>query len=145
MSAAAKLLDRLDRVRQTRPGNWQAGCPCCQSRRGRPISIRETDDGRALIHAFCGCDSGAVLGALGLTLGDLFEKPMAHHVVPSQSRIQAREVLSALDHEIQVVAILAEKIAAGAATADELARLSQAAARIGAARDHVCPEVRRAG
>ena len=44
MSAAAKLLDRLDRPRQTRPGAWVAGCPCCQSKRGRPVSVRETED-----------------------------------------------------------------------------------------------------
>lgn len=83
MSAAARLLDRLGRPKPTGPGRWIAACPCCQSKRGRPLSLRELDGGRVLIHALCGCLTSDVLGALGLTLFDLFEKPIGHHIKAS--------------------------------------------------------------
>jgi hypothetical protein len=139
VSAAAKLLDRLDRPRQTRPGSWAAGCPCCQSKRGRPLSVRELDDGRILLHAFCGCDTGAVLGALGLTLGDLFPKPLPQYsYAPTHSRIPAADRLAAIDHEVIVAGlILNDVLAAGSVAEAQRARLFQAAARIGLARDHV--------
>jgi hypothetical protein len=56
---------------------YMAGCPCCDSRRGRPVSLRVTDNGRVLVHAFCGHETEDVLAALGLTLADLFDKPLA--------------------------------------------------------------------
>jgi hypothetical protein len=37
------------------------------------LSVREGDDGRALIHCFSGCSVEEVVHALGLELGDLFE------------------------------------------------------------------------
>lgn len=139
MSAVAKLLDRLDRPKQTRPGSWVAGCPCCQSKRGRPISVREGDTGAVLLFPFCGCSTESVLAALGLTLSDLFDKPLDHNVAQShQSRIPARDVLEAVSHELTVAMLLLEQIVREArAPVAAWPRLAQAAARIGAARDHV--------
>jgi hypothetical protein len=138
VSAAAKLLDRLDRPRQMRPGAWMAACPCCQSKRGRPISLRELDDGRVLLHPFCGCDSGAVLDALGLTLADLFPERLPGHSYPAtHSRIPASDLLAAIDHEVIVASlIINDVLAAGSVTEEQRARLFQAAARIGEARNH---------
>jgi hypothetical protein len=135
---AAKLLDRLARPRQTRPGAWAAGCPCCQSKRGRPISVRELDDGRVLLHAFCGCDTGAVLGALGLALSDLFpERLPQHSYQATHARIPAADLLAAIDHEVIVASlILNDVLAAGIATEAQRVRLCQAAACIGEAREH---------
>jgi hypothetical protein len=36
---AATVLDRLHRVKPTKPGQWMAGCPCCASRKGRPLAV----------------------------------------------------------------------------------------------------------
>ena len=137
MNAAAKLLDRLDRAKQTRPGNWIAGCPCCDSKRGRPISIRELDNGRVLLHAFCGCETEAVLGALGLGIGDLFEAPIGHHFAPSHSRIPARDLLAVVDEEVIAASIIASDfLRTNSINEAAVQRLAQAAARIGKARDH---------
>ena len=76
MSAAAKVLDRLARVKQTGPGRWIASCPAHEDR-SPSLSIREIDD-RLLIHDFGGCDTGDVLAALGLNISDLFEPPLEH-------------------------------------------------------------------
>lgn len=136
--SAAKLLDRLDRPKQTRPGAWLAGCPCCQSRRGRPLSVRELDDGRVLLHAFCGCGTDDVLAALGLKLGDLFpERLPGHHYPQTHSRIPAADLLAAIDHEVIVASlILNDVLATNAVSEAQRARLFQAAARIGEARSH---------
>jgi hypothetical protein len=138
MTAATKLLDRLNRVRQTGPGRWLACCPA-HADRSPSLSIREIDD-RVLVYDFAGCEVGAVLAAVGLQLCDLFEKPLGHSYPQSHSRVPARDVMVALDHEILVaVMILNDVIAEQQLSAEQLKRLTRAAARIGNARDQVAP------
>jgi hypothetical protein len=137
MSAAAKVLDRLHNVKQLRPDNWAGGCPLCQSRRGRPISVRAVDD-RVLVYPFCGCSTEAVLNALGLQIGDLYNQPLGQAIKPSNSRISGRDVLECISFEADVIVIiLAEVLDAKAVSELGWQRLAQAAARIGRARDHV--------
>ena len=139
MSAAAKLLDRLGRVKPTGPGRWLACCPAHQDR-SPSLSIRELDDGRILLHDFGGCEVDDVLAALGLSLSDLFEKPLAHQAATSQSKTPARDILEALDHEITVaVLILDDVVRRRRVGENDVTRLAQAAARIGAARDMANP------
>lgn len=135
MSAAAKLLDRLERVKPTAPGRWLARCPAHEDR-APSLSIRELDDGRVLLHDFGGCETGNVLAALGLTLADLFEKPLGNFQ-PTHSRIPARDLLEILSEETSVVANVAADILAKKSISEaDWQRLAQAAARIGRARDH---------
>jgi hypothetical protein len=136
LNAAAKVLDRLHNVKQTRPGKWAAGCPCCESKRGRPISIREVDD-RILIHPFCGCTTEAVLSTLGLSLADLYDAPLGQQFAPSKSRVPARDLLELVSYEVDVAVIILAEVIDGK-TIDETGwqRLAAAARRIGTARDH---------
>src|SRR2546425_974634 len=67
MTAAAKLLDRLERVKQAAPGRWLARCPAHEDR-APSLSIRELDDGRIRLNDFGGCGTDAVLAALWLTM-----------------------------------------------------------------------------
>jgi hypothetical protein len=134
MSAAQKLLDRLPRVRQTRPDHYIAGCPCCQSRHGRPIKVT-TANYRVLLHAFCGCTTGDVLAALGLNLADLFDTPLAHHNLPPiRGGFNARELIELVAHEATVAWILIVDATGRTLTEAEQTRLGQAAARIGTAK-----------
>ena len=118
------------------------GCPLCQSRKGRPISLRELDDGRVLIHPFCGHETGEVLEALGLTMSDLFPERLsgtgpAGGYAPSHSRIPARDLLELIDHEVTVAALILRDVLDGRLIAEkQWNRLASAAARIGKARDH---------
>lgn len=138
MSAAAKLLDRLNRVKQTRPSQWMAACPCCESRRGRPLSVRESSDGRVLVHAFCGCETEDVLARVGLELGDLFDQPLTHAIKPVGPRVAAIDVLTALSHETTVLAEIAQTMLQKAQLDEETwNRLATAARRIGNACDYV--------
>jgi hypothetical protein len=142
MSAAAKLLDRLDRLKQTAPACWLARCPAHEDH-SPSLSIRALDDGRLLLHCFAGCGTDEVLAALGLQLRDLYPKRLpevgeARSYPKSHSRIPARDLLEVVSEDITVVALLAADFRQRRMISeDDWKRLAQAAARIGRARDHV--------
>ena len=58
------LLDRLDKVRQTRPDRHIACCPAHEDR-SPSLQISQVDD-RILIHCFAGCGAQDVLESIGL-------------------------------------------------------------------------------
>lgn len=88
MSAAAKILDRLDRVKKIAPERWIASCPI-HNTKGQALSIREVD-GRVLMHDFGGCGTDEILQALGLTVSDLFEEPLPHAKSGKPNHFHAR-------------------------------------------------------
>jgi CHC2 zinc finger len=132
VSAASKILDRVAGLKQTGAGRWICRCPAHEDR-GPSLSIRETDNGRVLIHCFAGCKTGDVLAAIGLSFTDLFDKPLEHHLPPIRGGFNARELIEVTAHEATVAAMLACKSAAGTLTFEEAQRLVQAAARLGKA------------
>lgn len=142
---AATILDRLAAVKQTGPGRWLAKCPAHDDR-SPSLSIRELDDGRILLHDFGACQTADVLAALGLEMSALFPEPLpairgGSGYGPTHSRLAARDVLEVLDHEITVaVLILDDILARRNVSEDQVARLTQAASRIGAARDLANPQ-----
>lgn len=139
MSAAERVLGRLVGVKQSAPGRWIARCPAHEDR-SPSLSVRELEDGRVLLHDFAGCGVEAVLQALGLTLADLFEAPLAHSLPRAHTSIPARDLLELLDHEVFVAALIVSDIVRDRrVTPNQFNRLSQASARIGAARDSVNP------
>ncbi len=81
-----ELLARLDHVRPVKDG-WIARCPSHDDR-NPSLSVSERD-GRILLHCHAGCETGAILAALGLTMADLFgdSKPSNNGV--GESRIVA--------------------------------------------------------
>jgi hypothetical protein len=87
-----------------------------------------------LLYSFCGCDTSDVLAAIGLSLSDLFDKPLATCLPPIRGGFNARELLELLEHESSVAAMLAEQATRTPLTADEAARLLTAAGRIATAR-----------
>jgi hypothetical protein len=138
MSAAARILDRVDGVKSMGHGRWIAKCPAHPDR-SPSLSIREIDDGRVLLYDFGGCDTDSVLAAIGLAVGDLFAKPLGEFR-PSQSSVPARDLLALLDHEITVaVLILDDIVTRRKVNEGQLQRLMAASARIGKARDVACP------
>ena len=126
---AVALLDRLERVRQTGPGRWVARCPSHEDR-SPSLSIREVD-GRVLLHDFGGCETGDVLAALGLSMSDLFERPLGTFARSSSEVVPARDVLEILDHEITVASlILADVLDSRTVDNNQWSRLAQCAGRI---------------
>lgn len=115
-AGATALLDRLDGVRQSGPGRWLARCPA-HADKSPSLSIREMPDGRVLVHDFAGCDIGAVLDAVGLTINDLFPGRLTDHgrpVRPGHNHA-AGAALGSLADDVLLVGIAAESLAAGVA------------------------------
>jgi hypothetical protein len=132
MSAAARIVDRLDRVRPSGAGRWMARCPAHADGRAS-LSVRDVD-GRVLVHCFAGCETRAVLGALNLRLSDLFDAPLGHDKPALRDRGHwhgTRAALEALRDEARVVAIVANDISQGRPVAPADAdRVAVAAGRI---------------
>ncbi len=72
-----QLLERLEEVHETGNG-WMARCPAHDD--GTPsLSVAETEDGRCLVNCFAGCSPAKVMGALELSLADLFSDDRDDH------------------------------------------------------------------
>lgn len=136
------LLERLQQVRKSGPASWRAACPCGHKRPNGEISITEAEDGRVLLHAFCGHAVAEVLGAMGLALADLYPERIKD--LTPEGRRRAREAfkqsawacaLRVLAREVTVVLVAAGMLRHGQAlNDDDQARLATALQRIDDAR-----------
>lgn len=133
--AIDQILCQLDGIKRTGPNQFLAKCPAHEDRTAS-LSIRETDDGRILLHDFAGCEASAVLRALGLKFSDLYPKPLAHHLPSVRRGYSARELLEVIGHEADVIWILLEQIPSDIFTRVGLDRLNTACERIAKARAH---------
>ncbi len=137
---ASTLLSRLERVRQTGPSRWVACCPAHDSTSKSSLAIRELPDGRVLLHDFAGCDIQTVLGAVGLTIADLFPEQIdtsaeARGDRRYRSRVSAPfpavDVLRAIVDDVLIAATVARAIAdVGSATEGEVSLLFTIAGRM---------------
>ena len=69
------VLSRLKSARPAGAGKWEAYCPVHEnpsSGHNRSLSVAEGQDGRVLLHCHAGCSPEDIVGALGLTMADLF-------------------------------------------------------------------------
>ena len=71
LSPVEKVLDGLGEYKE-RGGGFRARCPAHQGVSDNSLSVREGDDGRALLTCYAGCDLREIVGALGLGVVDLF-------------------------------------------------------------------------
>lgn len=129
---AETLLDRLSKVRKTGADSWSACCPSHQDKTPS-LAIRELPDGRVLLHCFAGCDTGAVLAAVGLEFADLYPPKPTGDCPPERRPFSAADVLKALAFETSVVCAAAfelMKVAELALSPDEVQRLALAHSRI---------------
>lgn len=116
-----------------------ARCPAHEDR-SPSLSIKETQDGKVLLHCFGGCGAADVVAAAGLTLSDLFPERLEHSGPRRdlKHRHAAVEALKQLAHESLVVALAAENLAHGMSLSNQdRGRLLEAAGIIRAARDAV--------
>ena len=127
-----RVLDALDRVKETGPGTWLASCPTSAHQHGdrsRGLSIREGDDGRVLIHCHAGCAVDAVVAAIGLELSDLFpaREITYPHLAPKSGligrpryrRIPWQDVFEALERQLWICSLAFSDLAAGKAFSPE--------------------------
>lgn len=126
---ADNLLSKLEKVRRTGQGKWQACCPAHDDR-GPSLSIAEGDDGRVLVHCFAGCSVHEIVAAAGMDIADLFP-PSESTGKPLRRPFPAADVLRAIGHEALVVAAAARTMAnQGQLSHGDVQRVMEAASRI---------------
>ncbi len=105
-----QLLGLLDGLKVTGQSKWLARCPAHDDSHPS-LSIRALDDGRVLLHCWSGCETEAVLSAIGLTFSDLFPQALADHASRVRLPFNAADVLAALELEATTVLIAASDLA----------------------------------
>jgi hypothetical protein len=113
---ATEFISRLDKVKSTAQGEWVACCPA-HADKSPSLAVKETHEGRILIHCFAGCSFEEVCAGAGVKPEELF---------PDTDRWKGREmialkplpfnprtVLKALAFNATILAVLAADIAAG--------------------------------
>ena len=123
------FLSRLEKVRG-KNGSYTA---CCPAHRDKSPSLAIRQDGeRILLHCFAGCSAYDVVGAVGLTLSDLFqEEKKWHRQKPVKRQFYATDLLRIINREALIVLISAIDMAGGKKLSDaDLERLKIASGRI---------------
>lgn len=135
MTPAERFISRLGKVKG-RNGSWTAQCPA-HADKSPSLSIRETPDGRVLVHCFGGCEVHDVVGAVGMDLSDLFppEEKKRDWNEPSKPRLKpafyATDLLRIASFECLVVMIAAYDMSKGKQlSTEDMERLKVAQQRI---------------
>lgn len=113
----SNLLDRLEGVRKVGDGRWIARCPSHQDKRAS-LGVTERD-GRLLIHCFAGCETRWVLGGIGMTLSDLFEKQPDNTIKPIKRKWSAHQILMGLGESMSLVAFYLQRLKTQTLTIEE--------------------------
>lgn len=132
------ILSRLTKVKG-RNGSYTACCPAHDDR-SPSLAIRETADGRILLHCFGGCEAQSVLDALGLDMTDLFpERPRddytpAQRKGPERVKFYASDLLRVIHFEATVIMVAGHDVAKGRKLSQsDMERVQQAYQRIDSA------------
>src|SRR5687768_18117177 len=107
------LLSRLKKLKKTSPRTWLACCPAHEDR-NPSMSVRLTEEGKTLLYCFAGCSSLDILGAVGMSIDELFDEPLQH----SAKHIRGtkgfpRDALKLLQTEIMIVLLSAFELKKG--------------------------------
>jgi hypothetical protein len=133
MTHIEELLSKLEKVKG-RNGSWTACCPAHQDK-SPSLAIRETSDGRVLLHCFGGCEVNSIVGAIGIDLSDLFPPSNDYDPTapkkPVKPAFYATDLLRIISFEALVVSIAASDISKGKNLSEtDLARMKLASQRI---------------
>ena len=113
MTPVEKMLGMLTKVKG-RNGSWTACCPA-HNDKGPSLAIRETEDGRVLLHCFAGCETLHVVQALGMDMTDLFppKNSREHPVEGKKTAFYASDLMRIIAFEALVVSICAYDMSQG--------------------------------
>lgn len=139
--SAHSLLSRLDGVIGKGP-RWRAICPAHESTHGsRSLAIYEPEPDRLLLRCHAGCDVGAVVGAVGLGLADLFpprERDPSNPARSIRKPWRAADVVSALRGELHIAGVILADVAGGREIGEaDRERARDAVERVGAFLDEL--------
>ena len=135
------LLARLEGVQRAGRG-YRANCPACGGS-SRKLSVCEAEDERVLLHCFAGCLAADVLGAIGLSLVDLYPGRIREPTPEGRRAAHAAFKQSAWSAALGVLAVEATVVEVAAAmihrseplSADDMERIRTASRLIHSARE----------
>lgn len=134
--SADLVLSHLSKVRKMGPDRWIACCPAHQDKTPS-LSIRETSDGRVLLHCWTGCGAAEILEAIGLEFDALFPESLDHHAPKERQPFTHREAMAGLVPEVMFVAAASSDMLKSPLKKKDHDRLIVAAARLAAAASYV--------
>ena len=117
MTPVEKMLGMLTKVKG-RNGSWTACCPA-HNDKGPSLSIRETEDGRVLIHCFAGCEALMIVQALGMDLTDLVPPDDKRREYPVEGKksmkpaFYASDLMRIISFEALLVSVCAYDLSQG--------------------------------
>lgn len=103
---AHEILSRFEKVRQHGDNRWSACCPAHPDKTPS-LAIRLADNGRWLIHDFGGCETQAVLTAVGLQFSDLMPERLADYLPRVRRAFSDAQLLRIIGHEALRIALYA--------------------------------------
>lgn len=129
------LLARLDKVEKLTPGShaarYRACCPA-HADTSPSLSVTETQNGTILLKCWAGCSAHEIVGALGMTMSDLFPKTEQHHVRGNRRAFNASDAIATVARDALVVACAAAKLRSGEQlSTEDMDALVKAAGRCG--------------
>lgn len=120
MTPAERFLSRLEGVKG-RNGAWTARCPAHNDKKPS-LAVRETDDGRVLLHCFGGCETESVVQSVGMDMSDLFPDDAKRSQYPIEGapavKFYASDLIRILGFECLVVSICAGDLRRGKPLSD---------------------------
>lgn len=127
------ILERLDKPRRNGSGKWLACCPAHDDS-SPSLQISERENGSVGLHCFAGCETPAVVEAIGLRMNDLFADSLSPSAAREyQQRAEAKRLQRERLIEEAGQAVLAN---GGELSGGDIQRLAQAQAELDEARRH---------
>jgi hypothetical protein len=124
-----KILQHLSKVKKTSKG-YQALCPAHKDT-SPSLSVKETADGRLLLHCHAGCTTGAVLASIGLKLSDLYPATNTPRRPPPAPGLSRSELKNAVGFEKTILYFASCDISRGKTlNATDIARCDLARTRL---------------
>ena len=98
------LLARLEKVKSTGNGKWLACCPAHPDK-SPSLGVKQTDDGKILIHCFGGCPVTEIVSAIGFQLSDLMPDEPTHKKGSKPPRFNRYELFDRLAFESLILSL----------------------------------------
>lgn len=117
------VLQRLDSVKPNGPDKWIARCPAHNDKEPS-LAIRNSEDGKVLVHCFAGCAITEITAAIDLEVRDLFPSNKQSRRGPSKSAVRHEKTVYQIGLAMQAQGIVL--------SATDQARFDLAKQRLGA-------------
>jgi hypothetical protein len=103
------ILSKLDKVKSTGNGKWLARCPA-HNDKSPSLGIKQTEDGKILIHCFAGCAVTDVIAAIGLELSDLMPENPTYQKGTKPPRFNKYELFNRLAFESIILSLAVRQL-----------------------------------